>query len=389
MLMKQSQSKRKQFSLKLILSIYLIFAGERALGATLFTKLDSLVDDVVTSNLQFEIEAFLEQERQNWEEIAEKILVSNTKTDSPLGLLVANSVGERDRSNVEESPLSIRSIVETFKQLDLETDRKNATPSKVPKLPQVAYRDIDKGVYVFEPTAKVREKATNSILFDRDNFISASSFGKIGSLGISGFSIATPNPLASPGISSVPQPSGARGIIAPVQLSAPISNAQLSLLPHNPISTSLGSTNTNVNNVLNALNSFGGLKVDVGFRLFPAISVPGELDLNDDVIQKSDLVRSNLAMVSPIQLQVQERIERDAKKSYYKQQGFQFSMYEQASSRKTQYRQMQIESTKRLQEQQKQQIERQQDRQERLKQRFDRQLKHRLQKFKERQRNLK
>jgi hypothetical protein len=389
MLMKQFQSHRKQFSLRLILSIYLIFACERALGATLFTKLDSLVDDVVTSNLQFEIEVFLEQERQNWEKIAEKILVSNTKNDSPLGLLVANSIGESDRGNVEKSPLSIRSVVETFKQLDLETDRKNATPSKVPKLPQVAYRDIDKGVYVFEPTTKVKEKANNSILFDRDNFISAGAFGKIGSIGISGFSIATPNPLASPGTPSAPQPSGARGIIAPVQSSAPISNAQLSLLPQNQISSSLGSNNTTVNNVLNALNSFGGLKVDVGFRLFPTISVPGELDLNDDVIQKSDLVRSNLAMVSPLQLQVQERIERDAKKSSQKQRGFQFSMYEQASSRKTQYRQMQIESTKRLQEQQKQQIKRQQDRQERIKERFEQQLEHRLQRFKERQRNFK
>jgi hypothetical protein len=389
MLMKQFQSKRKQFSLKLVLSIYLIFACERALGATLFTKLDNLVDDIVTSNLQFEIEAFLEQERQNWEAIAEKILVSNTKTDSTLGLLVANSVEERDRGNVENSPLSIRSIVETFKQLDLETDRKNATPSKVPKLPQVAYRDIDKGVYVFEPTAKVREKATNSILFDRDNFASAGSFGKIGSLGISGFSISTPNPIASFGTPSVPQPSGARGIVAPVQLSAPISNAQLSLLPHNQISTSIGSNNTAVNNVLNALNSFGGLKVDVGFRLLPAISVPGELDLNDDTIQKSKLVRSNLAMVSPIQLQVQERIERDAKKSSNKQRGFQFSMYEQASSRRTKYRQIQIASTRRLQKQQKQQIKRQQDRQAQLKEKFDRQLEHRLQRFKERQRNFK
>jgi hypothetical protein len=386
MLLKQTYSKRRQISLRLTLSIYLIFACERALGATLYTQLDNLVTNLITSDFQFEIEAFLEQEQQNWEEIAEKILVSKTNTASSLGLLVANSVGDRDRSNTEKAPLSIRSVVETFKKLDLETERKRA-PSKVPVLPQVAYRDIDKGVYVFQPTATVKERSGDVVVFERDNFISAGSLGKLGAIGISGFRIATPNPIASVGTSSVPQTSGGIGI-TPVHLSAPILNAQLALLPQNQIATFVGSANASVNNVLNALNSFGGLKVDVGFRLLPAIAVPSQLDLQDDVIKQSNLVRSDLAMISPLQTQLQARIEQDAKESYGKQQGFQRSMYQQAASTKAQYRQVQSESLKQLQEQQQRQIERQQERQQRLKEQFQKRIQNQLQRYRKSQPNL-
>lgn len=387
MLSKQTHSNRKQFSLRLILLIYLIFAGERALGATLFNKLDNLVT-LVTSDLQFEVEAFLEQERQNWEEIAEKILVAKVNTSSPLGLLVANSVGDRAQNHAEKPTLSIRSVVETFKQLDLKTDRKNAKPSKVPKLPQVAYGDIDKGVYVFEPTSTVPKRSSDSIVFDQDNFASAGSFGQVRSIGSLGFSIATLNSIATVRTSSVPQPSGRIGITS-VHLSVPILNAHLSLLPQNQISSSIGSANASVNNVLNTLNSFGGLKVDVGFRLLPTISVPSKLDLHDDVIQKSDLVRSNLAIISPLQSQVQKRIEQDAKKSYGKQQGIQRSMYEKAANRQLKSQQMQKRSIGRLQEQQQQQIERQQKRQEKLQEQFQKRLKNSLQKYKERNRKFK
>ncbi|MCU0534890.1 MAG: hypothetical protein MUD14_13445 [Hydrococcus sp. Prado102] len=387
MLLKQTHSKRKQLLLKLTLPIYLIFACDRALGATLFTRLDNLVTNVITSDFQFEIEAFLEQEKQNWEEIAEKILVSKTNTASSLGLLVANSVGDRTQSYAEKAPLSIRSVVETFKQLNLETDRKNAKASNVPRLPQVAYRDIDKGVYVFEPTSTVKEQSGNAIVFDQDNFVSAGSFGQVRSIGISGFSIATPNPIAAVGTSSASQPSSGMGI-TPVHLSAPILNAQLSLLPQNQISSFIGSANASINNVLNTLNSFGGLKVERGFRLLPTISVPSQLDLQDDFVQKSNLVRGNVALISPLQTQIQKQVKLDAQKSYGQQQDFQRSMYEQAASRQQQYQKMQKESLKKFKEQQQRQIERQQERQEKLKERFQKQLDKNLKKYKERHRKL-
>lgn len=388
MLLKQTYSKQKQFSLRLTLSLYMICACEQALGATLLSRLDNLVTNLVTSDFQFEIEVFLEQEQQNWGEIAEKILVSKTDTSSPLGLLVANSVGDRDRSDAEKAPLSIRSVVETFKQLDLEVDRrKNAKPTKVPRLPQVAYGDIDKGVYVFEPTATDKKQSTNTIMFARENFASAASFGKVGSIGISGFSIATLNPVNSLGTSSLPQASGAIGI-TPVHLSLPVLNSQLSLLPQNQISTSIGGTNASVNNVLNALNSFGGLKIDRGFRLFPEVFVTSQLDIQDDAIRKSDLVRSDLSMISPLQTKVQERIERETQKSYGKQQSLQRSMYVQVTTRKVQYQQIQRQSSKKLQEQQQQQIRKQQARQERLRDKFEQQIENHLQRYQKRKQKI-
>lgn len=388
MLTKQRYCQRKQFSLKLTLLIYSIFPCYEAVGATLFTNLDNLVK-LVSSDWQFEVETFLEQERQNWEEIAEKILVSKPDTSSSLGLLVANSVEDRDRSNAENSPLSIRSVVETFKQLNLKSDLKNAKASTVPRLPQVAYSDIDKGVYVFEPTSTVREQSTNSILFDEDNFVSKASFGQVRSIGSSGFSIAVPNSTPSVGMSSLPQPSGGLSMKS-VHLSAPSLNAQLSVLPQDRFSTFIGqlSTDANVNNVLNTLNTFGGLKVNVGFRLFPTVAVPNQLDLRADAIQTSDLIRSNLAMISPLQSQIQQQVSRDVQKSYGRQINIQRSTYERATSRQKDYQHRQKESLEQRKERQQQQIERHKERQAKLKERFEEQLQDQLQKYKDRQRKL-
>jgi hypothetical protein len=343
--LKQHFLTRSRFLVEITLLAYAILPCYQTLGATLsFEFYNSLL----------EVETSLESDRKNWESVAQEIIDIASQVDAA-DLFITNfyaSASDRSQDNENQKSLSIRSLIDTFRQLNLQGSGSTSQPTNIPILPQVEYANIDKGIYAFETTSKPRNRPINSVFFNADN---QTSF---------------PNRSASK-VRSIRQ------------LSMPKFDPELSLMPRNNLSTSLEQINVNpaVANVAPTLNGFGGINVNAGFRALPQVSVPTSMKFSNNFVKNSALVRNDLKLLPSLKTEIQQKVNEQAQLQYEQQQERQRMYREKFIEEQERQRQKLHEDMERRKQQQEQQIQQQLERQRQLQQSYQQQMERQLQEY--------
>jgi hypothetical protein len=336
MLKEQYPSKPQRIVGWIALFAYLISPAYQAIGATLSLG----IDNSLISNLP------LGEDEETWQLIPGEILVSDERLNS-INLIDSNFSLGQSQADEANGSLSMQSIINSFNRLRLDSNGQSDQEATVPILPQVRYSDVDKGVYVFEPTSTRQIKPPNIFLFEANTIKSAISIPKI------------PKVEVNVGMQKM-------------GLKVPQFDSLLSLIPKKDVTKSIedvdpNSLLTEFNNVLN--QKFGDLKIDIGFSLLPQTIIPTPLDLQDNFLKTSNLIRTDLEVIPALQTEIEERVQRQIEQQYASEK--QRAQIAQLL-REEQERQQQIESERleRLKERQQEQLERQLEKQQKQKEKL-------------------
>ncbi|MBF2020823.1 MAG: hypothetical protein IGR93_12135 [Hydrococcus sp. C42_A2020_068] len=348
MSIQQDSLKRARSLIKITLLTYFIFPCYQTLGASLSFGFKS---SLLFGSL-LKVENSLEGDRETWESMVEEIVNLTTQVDQ-VDLIIDNFyASNRSQDNEAQKSLSVSSLIEAFRQLNLEGTKSTSQPASVPILPQVKYADIDKGIYAFESSSQLQKRPTNSVFFNANN------------------QTAFPKPLGSQ-------------VLSIRQLSMPMLDSELALMPKNDLSASLEQMNVNpaVADVAKTINSFGAINVNNGFRMLPRESVLTSRQFNYNFLKTSTFLGNDLKSLPALKTEIQQKVNEQAQKQYEQQQERQRLYREKFLEEQERQRQKLLEQMKQRKEQQEKQIEQQLERQRKLQQLYQQQLEQQLQEY--------
>jgi hypothetical protein len=379
MLSKKHLSRQRKFWVGITLLTYLVFPCYQTFGATFSPELDSLF----LSDLNIDNEAFLEENKKNWQLIVRQIISSSDRFGNIDLDSYALSLDQSQEDGSDQS-LSRQSIAQSFRQLKLGSNLSSDRVGDVPTLPQVSSANVYKGVYDFGSSETESNQPTDTFVFNPSGSAyrgsseraSMGGFSNPGfrSLGALGFAAPATNGSSSGSLVSLTQSQGVKALVS--SFSASSFDAQLSMMPQNNISGALSRLNANdtLGSVLGVLGTFGQLKINVDFERLPQMSMPTPLNLKDDFVKTSDLIGRNVQLTSSLQAEVQQRVAKQARDQLDRQRKLQNDQYQRIADLQKRQEELQREQLERQRERQRQQLERYIERQKRLQEKYRQQM---------------
>lgn len=380
MLIEKRPCKKQKFLVGITLLTYLIFPCYQSFGATFSSELDSFS----LSNLDIDNEAFLEENKKNWQQIARQIIASSNGFGD-IDLVAGDLSFDRSSEDATNQSLTVETVVEAFRQIRLGNNLSSDRVSNVPTLPQVSSADVYKGVYDFGNSETESDQPTNTFVFNAPrlyagspNRSSVEGFSNAGFRSVSALGNNSTSGRASTGspgsLISLPQSQGMKALVSSFR--APSFDAQLAMMPQNNVLGALSrlEENATVGNVLGVLNSFGQLKVNVDFQTMPKMTMPTPLNLKDDFVKTSDLIGRKVQLTSALQTEVQQQVAQQAQQQLERQQKNQQNHYQRFLAQQKRQEELQKKRLQKQKEQQQKQLERYIERQKRLQEKYLQQM---------------